>query len=143
MPTVLSRLLLLAFMLIAGAAHAADVKPYVREDLASDVVRLAETLRKETAQIGAQIRGRSADQLRKDAAAAIVTKSFKDASAYLSAAEYLRQASFSTATSWTGASLVARGSGWPDSPRSCTWRASIRPRPTSVNRSCCLRLPRC
>ena len=41
-----------------------------------------------------------------------------DWGAYLSAAEYLRQASFSTATSWTGASLVARGSGWPDSPRS-------------------------
>ena len=70
----------------SGAAWAADIKPYAREDLASDVVRLTETLRKETAQIGAKIKGKSADQLRKDAAAAVADKKFKDASAFLGAA---------------------------------------------------------
>src|SRR5271170_2361765 len=78
----------LAFVLIAlgGEVWAADIKPYAREDLASDVVRLTETLRKETAQIGAKIKGKSADQLRKDAAAAVADKRFKDASAFLGAA---------------------------------------------------------
>ncbi len=76
----------LALLIAAGAALAAEIKPYVREDLASDVVRLAETLRKETAQIGAKIKGKSAEQLRKDAAAAIVAANFKDASTLLGAA---------------------------------------------------------
>jgi len=39
--------LALALLLAAGAAlAAAEVKPYARDDLASDVVRLTETLRK-------------------------------------------------------------------------------------------------
>src|ERR1700677_1981981 len=86
MPIALCRLLAVFFIAFAGAASAADIKPYVREDIASDVVRLTETLRKETAQIGAKIKGKSADQLRKDAAAAIADKRFKDASPLLGAA---------------------------------------------------------
>src|SRR5208282_6509169 len=77
-----------AFLLITlgSAAYAAEIKPYVREDLASDVVRLTETLRKETAHVGATLKGKSVDQLRKDAAAAIVALKLKDASAFLGAA---------------------------------------------------------
>jgi hypothetical protein len=78
--------LALALLIAAGAALAAEIKPYVREDLASDVVRLTETLRKETAEIGAKIKGKSAEQLRKDAAAAVAAAKFKDASALLGAA---------------------------------------------------------
>src|SRR5277367_332057 len=81
----------LAFVLIAlgGAASAADIKPYAREDLASDVVRLTETLRKESAQIGAKIKGKSADQLRKEAAAAVVAGDFKGAGDLIGAAANL------------------------------------------------------
>jgi hypothetical protein len=35
--------------------------------------------------------------------------------AYLRAAEYFRQAFFSAATTWTGATFAARVSGWQDS----------------------------
>ena len=82
----LRRLLFLVLMLVAGAASAAQVAPYVREDLASDVVRLTETLHKETTQIGATLKGRSGEQLRKDAAAAVASSNFKGASALLGAA---------------------------------------------------------
>jgi len=78
--------LALALLIAAGAALAAEIKPYVREDLASDVVRLTETLHKETAQIGAKIKGKSAEQLRKDAAAAVIAANFKEASALIGAA---------------------------------------------------------
>ena len=78
--------LAIALLIAAGAALAAEIKPFVREDLASDVVRLTETLRKETAQIGAKTKGKSAEQLRKDAASAVVAANFKDASAFLGAA---------------------------------------------------------
>ena len=78
--------LALALLFAAGAALAAEIKPYVREDLASDVVRLTETLRKETAQIGAKIKGKSVEQLRKEAVAAVGAGNFKDASALLGAA---------------------------------------------------------
>src|ERR1700722_2539143 len=86
MPIALRCFLAVVFIVLGGAAWAADIKPYAREDLASDVVRLTETLRKETAQIGAKIKGKSADQLRKDAAAAVADKKFKDASAFFGAA---------------------------------------------------------
>jgi uncharacterized protein YfaS (alpha-2-macroglobulin family) len=82
----LRRLLFLVLMLVAGAACAAQGAPYVREDLASDVVRLTETLHKETTQIGATLKGRSGEQLRKDAAAAVASSDFKRASALLGAA---------------------------------------------------------
>jgi len=75
-----------ALLIAAGAALAAEIKPYVREDLASDVVRLTETLRKETAQIGAKIKGKTVEQLRKEAAAAVVAANFKEASALIGAA---------------------------------------------------------
>jgi uncharacterized protein YfaS (alpha-2-macroglobulin family) len=79
--------LALVLIVAAGAAIAAPViKPYVRDDLASDVVRLTETLRKQTAQIGAKVKGKSADALRKDAAAAVVAGDYKGASVWLGAA---------------------------------------------------------
>jgi hypothetical protein len=53
---VLRSLFTLALLLVAGVAlAAAEVKPFARDDLASDVVRLTDTLRKETAQIGARL----------------------------------------------------------------------------------------
>ena len=76
----------LALLLAAGVAlAAAEVKPYARDDLASDVVRLTDTLRKETAQIGAKLKGKSAEQLRKDAASAVAAGNYKDAGAWLGA----------------------------------------------------------
>jgi len=78
-------LVALVVFVIAGAALA-DVKPYVKDDQASEVVRLTETLRKETAQIGAKIKGKSVEQLRKEAAAAIGSNDFKAASSLLGAA---------------------------------------------------------
>jgi alpha-2-macroglobulin len=86
MPQILRRLLAFALIVVAGAASAAQPAPYAREDLASDVIRLNETLHKETSQIGAKLKGRSADQLRKDAAAAVASSDFKGASALLGAA---------------------------------------------------------
>ena len=86
MTCVLRRLLILLLFVFAGGVYAADIKPYLREDLASDVVRLTETLHKETVQIGAKLKGRTPEQLRKDAAAAVSAANFKDASAWLGAA---------------------------------------------------------
>jgi uncharacterized protein YfaS (alpha-2-macroglobulin family) len=85
MKLVLRRWFAFLFLVHAGAA-AADIKPYVREDMASDVIRLTETLRKESAAIGATVKGRSPEQLRKDAQAAVRAAKFKDASGYLGAA---------------------------------------------------------
>jgi uncharacterized protein YfaS (alpha-2-macroglobulin family) len=78
-----------ALLIAAGAALGAEVKPYARDDLASDVIRLTETLRKESAQIGAKIKGKSADQLRKEAAAAVVAGDFKGAGDLIGAAANL------------------------------------------------------
>ena len=64
------RSLALALLLLATSAGAAEVKPFAREDMASDAVRLTETLRIATAAIGAQVKGKTPDQLRKEAAAA-------------------------------------------------------------------------
>ncbi|HEY1944627.1 MAG TPA: alpha-2-macroglobulin [Roseiarcus sp.] len=80
------RALLALVLLTAAGLAVADVRPYARDDLASDVVRLTDTLRKESAQIGAKIKGKSADQLRKDAAAAVFSGNFDQASALLGAA---------------------------------------------------------
>ncbi len=74
-----------ALLIATGAALAGEIKPYTREDLASDVVRLTETLRKETAQIGAKFKGKSTDQLRAEAATAVAAGDFKGASALLGA----------------------------------------------------------
>ena len=46
-----------------GAASAAETKPFAREDMASDAVRLTETLRVATAAIGAQVKGKTPQQL--------------------------------------------------------------------------------
>ena len=69
----------IAFLLMlatAGAALAADSKPYAREDMASDAVRLTETLRIEAGKIGAQAANKSPDDLRKAAKAAAVAGKF-------------------------------------------------------------------
>jgi uncharacterized protein YfaS (alpha-2-macroglobulin family) len=71
--------------LFAGAAFAAEVKPYADEEMASDAVRLAETLKTAAGKIGAQVAGKSPDDLRKAAAAAVAAGKF-DAAAALAAA---------------------------------------------------------
>jgi alpha-2-macroglobulin len=63
------RLLAVVLLLTATAAAAAEVKPFAREDMASDAVRLTETLRIATAAIGAEVKGKTPEQLRKEAAA--------------------------------------------------------------------------
>ena len=78
----------LAVLLVLSAtsmACRAEIKPYAREDMASDVVRLTETLRTETAAIGAQVKGKTPEQLRKDAASAVAASKF-DAAQKLAAA---------------------------------------------------------
>jgi uncharacterized protein YfaS (alpha-2-macroglobulin family) len=78
---------LLALVFFAGAAaQAAEVKPYVRDFLASDVVRLAETLRKETAASSKTISGETPEQLRRDAAGRATSGDFKMAGRYAGAA---------------------------------------------------------
>src|SRR5580693_9215608 len=57
--------------LLAGAASAAETKPFAREDMASDAVRLTETLRIATAAIGAQVKGKTLQQLLAEAARAV------------------------------------------------------------------------
>ena len=74
-----------ALVLAASFAAAAEIKPFVREDAASDVVRLAETLRKETADNGAKLKGMGADDLDKSAAAAEKKGDYKWASVLLGA----------------------------------------------------------
>ncbi len=69
----------------AGAALAAEVKPFAREDMASDAVRLTETLRADAAKIGALTRDKSPDDLRKAASAAAAAGKF-DAAEKLAAA---------------------------------------------------------
>src|SRR5208337_588853 len=58
----------------AGAALAADAKPFAREDMASDAVRLTETLRADAAKIGALTKDKTPDDLRKAASAAAAGK---------------------------------------------------------------------
>src|SRR5664279_2339291 len=70
----------------AGAATAAEIKPFAREDMASDAVRLTETLRAQAATIGAQAKGRTPDDLRKAAAAAAAAAKFDDAAKLAAAA---------------------------------------------------------
>ncbi len=67
---------ILVLFATAGVAHAADPKPYAREDMASDAVRLTETLRIEAGKIGAEAAGKTPDDLRKAANAAAVAGKF-------------------------------------------------------------------
>ncbi len=69
----------LVLLMTTGAASGAEVRPYAREDMASDVVRLTATLRGETAAIGAQVKGKTADELRRDVASAIAASKFDSA----------------------------------------------------------------
>jgi len=70
------RLLALTLLLTATSAGAAEIKPFTRDDMASDAVRLTETLRIATAGIGAQVKDKTPDQLRKQAAAASAAPNF-------------------------------------------------------------------
>jgi alpha-2-macroglobulin len=60
-------LVALVLVSLGAAADAADVKPFVRDFLASDAVRLAEKVRKEANPPAAWLKGRTPEQLRKDA----------------------------------------------------------------------------
>ena len=80
------RLFALALALIAYAASAAEIKPFAREDMASDAVRLSETLRISTAAIGAGVKDKTPDQLRKQAAAAVAAGDFGSAEKFAGAA---------------------------------------------------------
>src|ERR1700722_7469008 len=81
------RILLVLVSIFAGAgAYAADPKPYARDFLASDAVRLTETLRKETASLGALTKGKTPEQLRNAAAAAADGADFKQAGKLAAAA---------------------------------------------------------
>src|SRR5271154_5931016 len=66
----------LALLVIATGASAAEIKPFAREDMASDAVRLTETLRIATAAIGAQIKGETPQQLLTEAAKAVAGSNF-------------------------------------------------------------------
>ncbi|HLJ72659.1 MAG TPA: alpha-2-macroglobulin [Roseiarcus sp.] len=63
----LSSLLIIVVGAFAAGAQAAEIKPFARDYLASDAVRLVETLRKEAGGAG---QGKSAEQLRRDTSAA-------------------------------------------------------------------------
>ena len=73
------RSLAVLLILLAGAAGAAETKPFAREDMASDAVRLTETLRIATAAIGAQVKGKTPQQLLAEAARAVAGGDFNDA----------------------------------------------------------------
>jgi alpha-2-macroglobulin len=62
------RSLAVLLLLFTGAAGAAETKPFAREDMASDAVRLTETLRLATAAIGAQVKSKTPQQLLAEAA---------------------------------------------------------------------------
>ena len=86
----MTKMLRLALMLLALAApvcaFAGDTKPFAREDLASDAVRLTETLRKETTKIAAQFHGRDDAALMKAAVAAATSSDYKSAAQDIGAA---------------------------------------------------------
>ena len=73
------RSLAILLLLLAGAAGATETKPFAREDMASDAVRLTENLRVATAAIGAQVKGKTPQQLLTDAARAVMGSNFGDA----------------------------------------------------------------
>ncbi|HEY1778867.1 MAG TPA: alpha-2-macroglobulin [Roseiarcus sp.] len=73
------RSLALLLVLLAGSAVAAETKPFAREEMASDTVRLTETLRIATAAIGAQVKGKTPQQLLAEAARAVMGSNFADA----------------------------------------------------------------
>src|SRR5580698_8765858 len=70
MPHFLRSLAVLLILLGTGVS-ASETKPFAREDMASDAVGLTETLRVATAAIGAQVKGKTAQQLLSEAARAV------------------------------------------------------------------------
>ncbi len=73
------RSVFLAIVMFSTAVGAAEIKPFAREDMASDAVRLTEALRIATASIGAEVKDKTPDQLRKAAAAAVAAGDFAGA----------------------------------------------------------------
>jgi alpha-2-macroglobulin len=72
------RIMLALVSIFAGVgAYAAETKPFARDFLASDAVRLTETLRKESATQAALTKGKTAEQLRKEASAAADSADYK------------------------------------------------------------------
>ena len=80
------RSLAVLVILCGASASAAEVAPFAREDMASDSVRLAETLRKEAVAIGAQTKGKGPQDLRKAAEAAADAGKFDPAEKLAAAA---------------------------------------------------------
>ena len=107
------RSLAVLLILLAGAARAAETKPFAREDMASDAVRLTETLRIATAAIGAQVKGKTPQQLLTEAARAVMGGDFADA-------EKL-----------AGAAITAA----PKDPANWLATPGSRPRPTTPRRT--------
>jgi uncharacterized protein YfaS (alpha-2-macroglobulin family) len=70
------RSLAVLLILLGTSASAAETKPFAREDMASDAVRLAETLRIATAAIGAEVKGKTPQQLVNEAAGAVARGDF-------------------------------------------------------------------
>ena len=70
------RSLAVLLILFAGSAGAAETKPFAREDMASDAVRLTETLRIATAAIGGEVKGKTPQQLLSEAAKAVASGDF-------------------------------------------------------------------
>jgi uncharacterized protein YfaS (alpha-2-macroglobulin family) len=72
-------------LLAIGAAGAAEVKPFAREDMASDAVRLTESLRADAAKFGAA-KDRTPEALRNAAMVAAAASKFDDAAKLAAAA---------------------------------------------------------
>ncbi len=70
-------MLLACLAVFAAPAFAADVKPYVDDDMVSNVVRLTETLRKETDAAPGYLKLKSTDQMRKQIASNVSGSTFK------------------------------------------------------------------
>lgn len=97
-------LIALILVSIGAVSYAADVKPFVRDFLASDAVRLAETLRKEANANASQVKNRSADQLRKESLSAADGNDFKQAGLMADAAV---AAGPKDATNWINLARIA------------------------------------
>jgi alpha-2-macroglobulin len=80
------RSLAVLLILLAASARAADTKPFAREDMASDAVRLTETLRIAMAAIGGEVKGKTPQQLLSDAAKAVAGGDFAGAEKFVGAA---------------------------------------------------------
>ncbi|HVP99424.1 MAG TPA: MG2 domain-containing protein, partial [Roseiarcus sp.] len=73
-------------LLSAGAALSAETKPFARDDMASDAVRLMETMRADAAKAGPQGRDKTPEALRNAALATAAAAKFADAEKLAAAA---------------------------------------------------------